>query len=83
MALLLYLFPVIVILLSSLLGEPLTRRRLLALLLALGGLAVTIGLEWSTSLRGLLLGLGAALIYALYILAGSRLRERGHPLAAA
>lgn len=82
-ALLLYLFPVIVILLSSLLGEPLTRRRLLALLLALGGLVVTIGLEWSTSLHGLLLGLGAALIYALYILAGSRLRERGHPLTSA
>lgn len=82
-ALLLYLFPVIVIALSSLLGEPLTRIRLTALLLALSGLVITIGLEWSTSLYGLALGLGSAFIYALYILAGSRLTQRGHPLSSA
>jgi uncharacterized membrane protein len=72
-ALLLYLFPVIVILLSSLLGEPLTRRRLLACCWRWAG--------WlSHRARGRpaarpAAGLGAALIYAVHP-AGSRLRER-------
>lgn len=82
-ALLLYLFPAIVIVLSRLQGEQLSRSKLLALLLALAGLGTTIGLEWNTSVRGLLLGLGAALIYALYIVAGSGLRQRGHALSGA
>lgn len=82
-ALLLYLFPAIVLLLSVFLGERLTVRRLAALLLALSGLAVTIGLEFSARPLGLLLGIGAALIYSLYILAGSRFTAGTHPLAAA
>lgn len=82
-ALLLYLFPVIVLLLSVFLGERLTVLRLAALLLALAGLAVTIGLEFSAQPLGLLLGLGAALIYSLYILAGSRFTAGSDPLAAA
>lgn len=82
-ALLLYLFPVIVLLLSVFLGERLTVLRLAALLLALSGLAVTIGLEFSAQPLGLILGLGAALIYSLYILAGSRFTAGSDPLAAA
>ncbi|WP_029770425.1 DMT family transporter [Pseudogulbenkiania sp. MAI-1] len=82
-ALLLYLYPVLVLLLSMLLGERLTSLRLIALLLALSGLAVTIGLEFSARPLGLLLGIGAALIYSLYILAGSRFTAGTDPLAAA
>ncbi|SME93165.1 EamA domain-containing membrane protein RarD [Pseudogulbenkiania subflava DSM 22618] len=81
-ALLLYLYPVLVLLLSMLLGERLTSLRLIALLLALSGLAVTIGLEFSARPLGLLLGVGAALIYSCYILIGSRFTAGTHPLAA-
>lgn len=83
-SLLLYLFPAIVLVLSTLLlKEPFTRRRLLATSLALGGLLVTIGLDFQAQPLGLLLGLASALIYSLYILAGSRLSDSGHPLTSA
>jgi len=83
-ALLLYLFPAIVLVLSTLLlGETFTARRLLALALALGGLTVTIGLELSAQPLGLLLGLASAVIYSLYILAGSRYTSDCHPLTSA
>lgn len=83
-ALLLYLFPAIVLVLSTLLlGERFSARRLLALLLALTGLAITIGLELSAQPLGLLLGLASAVIYSLYILAGSRYTQGCHPLTSA
>ena len=82
-ALLLYLFPAIVLLLSAVLfKERLTGRRLLTLALALAGLAITVGTDLSARPLGLLLGVGSALIYALYILAGSRFAQGTHPLAA-
>lgn len=82
-ALLLYLFPAIVLLLSAVLfKERLTGRRLLTLALALAGLAITVGTDLSARPLGLLLGVGSALIYALYILAGSRFTQGTHPLAA-
>lgn len=78
-ALLLYLFPAIVAILSRLfLKERLTPARLTALLLALTGTALTVwpALSAGTGRRaeplGILLGLGAAVVYALYILAGAR-----------
>lgn len=80
-SLLLYLFPAIVLALSTLLlKEPFTRRRLLAICLALSGLLVTVGVDLQAQPLGLLLGLTSALIYSLYILAGSRLVHGGHPL---
>ncbi|WP_226034224.1 DMT family transporter [Aquitalea palustris] len=83
-ALLLYLFPAIVLVLSTLLlGERFSARRLLALLLALAGLAITIGLELSAQPLGLLLGLASAVIYSLYILAGSRYTAGCDPLTSA
>lgn len=83
-ALLLYLFPAIVLVLSTLLlGERFSSRRLLALALALGGLVITIGLELSAQPLGLLLGLGSAIIYSLYILAGSRYTSECDPLTSA
>jgi drug/metabolite transporter (DMT)-like permease len=83
-ALLLYLFPAIVLVLSTLLlGERFSARRMLALALAIGGLAITIGLELSAQPLGLLLGLASALIYSLYILAGSRYTSDCNPLTSA
>lgn len=84
-ALLLYLYPVIVGVLSRLVfGEPLTGRRVLAFVLALTGTVLMLGPSaWGSADAGLptvgiLLGLGSAVIYALYVLAGARVgRDTG------
>jgi drug/metabolite transporter (DMT)-like permease len=71
-ALLLYLYPVLVAVLSVIfLGDRMTKTRVLALGLALAGVALTAGPvtgEW----RGVALGLGAAAIYSVYIIVGDR-----------
>lgn len=71
-ALLLYLYPVLVAGLSVVfLRERLSWPRVLALGLALAGVALTAGPvagEW----RGVALGLGAAAIYSVYIIVGDR-----------
>lgn len=71
-ALLLYLYPVLVAALSVIfLRERLTWPRVLALALALAGVALTAGPvtgEW----RGVALALGAAAIYSVYIIVGDR-----------
>lgn len=81
-ALLLYAFPFIVALLAALfLGERLDTARVFALLLASAGLAMTIGGGTGT-LLGIALALGAALVYAVYIVVGTRLLRAVDPLAA-
>jgi drug/metabolite transporter (DMT)-like permease len=86
-ALLLYLFPLFVVLLSRALGhEPITGRRWLALAASLAGTALAIGpdglrgdgLDW----RGVALGLAAAAIYACYIVGGTRVTRGLAPVAA-
>jgi drug/metabolite transporter (DMT)-like permease len=73
-ALLLYLYPAIVTMLSALFfKERLTPVKLGALLLALVGTALTIGPLGSGRVPGILLALAAAVIYSGYILVGSRL----------
>jgi drug/metabolite transporter (DMT)-like permease len=71
-ALLLSLYPAIVALLAALfLREPISRRKGLALLLALLGTALTVGPatgEW----RGALLAASGAVIYSIYILVGAK-----------
>jgi drug/metabolite transporter (DMT)-like permease len=71
-ALLLYLYPVFVAILAALvLHEPVTPRKAFTLALALAGLALIAGPaggEW----LGVALAIAAALIYSVYILAGSR-----------
>ncbi|MBL8096629.1 MAG: DMT family transporter [Anaerolineales bacterium] len=71
-ALLLYLYPVLVAVLSVLfLRDRFTWPRVLALALALAGVALTAGPvtgEW----RGVALALGAAAIYSVYIIVGDR-----------
>jgi drug/metabolite transporter (DMT)-like permease len=73
-ALLLYLYPALVMVFSALIfKEPVTRLKILALLLALFGAVLIIGPGWEGQPLGIILGLGAALIYSLYILAGNRI----------
>jgi drug/metabolite transporter (DMT)-like permease len=82
-ALLLYSFPFIVAVLAALvLGERLDAARVGALLLASAGLAMTIGGGRGTPL-GIALALGAALVYAVYIVVGTRVLRDVDPLAGA
>jgi drug/metabolite transporter (DMT)-like permease len=76
-ALLLYLYPAIVTLLAALLfKERLTLTKLGAVLLALVGTVLTIGPTGSGRTLGILLGIASAVIYSIYILAGSRIMPR-------
>lgn len=75
-ALLLYLYPVIVTIVSSIIsGKGLSRRRLLAVLVALAGTGLAVGGGLDGSILGISLGIGAALIYSIYILVGERVTE--------
>ncbi|MBR2583039.1 MAG: EamA family transporter, partial [Oscillospiraceae bacterium] len=81
-AALLYTAPAIVLLLSALLfGEKLTPRKILCVLLSVLGCALVSGLGSGgapLTLRGLLLGLGAGLGYALYSIFSRLIQQRGY-----
>lgn len=71
-ALLLYAYPTLVVLLSAaLLGERLTLARVALLAASFAGLALTLGAGQGTA-TGIALGLGAAAVYSVYILVGAR-----------
>ncbi len=76
MALLLYLYPAFVVILSVIFNhEPVNRLKIFALALALAGLALTVGPEggqWS----GVLLAIAAAAIYSVYILVGTKVMQQ-------
>jgi drug/metabolite transporter (DMT)-like permease len=79
-ALLLYLFPVLVALIARfVLGHALTRLQLCAIAMALVGSVLTIGRAGDGTPLGVFFGLLAAAIYSVYITVGSRLP----PLSAA
>lgn len=81
-ALLLYLYPALVALLSWLvLRHPLTRLQLAALGMALLGSLLTIGRAGDGAPLGIALALLAALIYSVYILVGARLPADVTPTA--
>jgi len=83
-ALLLYLYPAIVALLAVIiLHEHLTPVRVGALLLALTGTVLTIRLTEGGQLPGIILSIIAALIYAIYILIGSRFVPKAGAIPAA
>jgi drug/metabolite transporter (DMT)-like permease len=72
-ALLLYLYPALVTVLSAIfLGERLTAVKLVALVLAMVGTALTIGPTGSGQPLGIALAVSASVIYAIYILVGTR-----------
>jgi drug/metabolite transporter (DMT)-like permease len=76
-ALILYLYPGLVTIFSVLLfKEKLTPVKAGALILATGGAALTVGPIGVGQPLGIILAFGAAVIYSLYILAGSRLFKR-------
>jgi len=71
-ALLLYVYPTLVVLLSAVfLGERLTVARVALLAAGFGGLAIMLGGGQGTA-AGIALGLGAAAFYSVYILVGAR-----------
>lgn len=73
-AILLYLYPAVVTIFSFLLfKERMTGLKLLALLLAMAGTVLTIGVGGGGQLLGILLAMAAPFIYAAYILVGSRI----------
>lgn len=85
-ALLLYLYPAIVTLLSALvLRRRIGRGRSWAVGVALAGTALTVGGELYSHALGvaMALGIGAALIYSVYILVGEGVMQRVAPLPAA
>lgn len=83
-ALLLYLYPFIVTVLGALiLRQRLGQGRLLAVLAALFGTALTLGGGFAGEARGVALGLTAALVYAIYTFVGGRVLMREDPLASA
>lgn len=82
--LLLYLYPALVTIMSALIY----RRRIgaargWAIAAALAGTALTVGGDLQSQPLGILLGIGAALIYSIYILAGEGVMPRVGALPAA
>jgi drug/metabolite transporter (DMT)-like permease len=76
-ALLLYLYPVIVTILAVIiLKERISKWKIIALLIALGGTVLTIGPTGGGQFLGVVFGLGAAFIYSIYILVGSKITKQ-------
>jgi drug/metabolite transporter (DMT)-like permease len=76
-AILLYLYPAIVTILSALLfKEPITGLKVLALILALTGTVLTIGLDGGGSPLGIILAMIAPFIYSAYILTGTKITKQ-------
>ena len=83
-ALLLYLYPALVaVLAAAVLKERLSAITLVALAMALAGAALTIGFGGHGTLAGAAFAIGAAVIYSVYIIAGTRLMRLVSPLPAA
>ena len=76
-AILLYLYPVLVVMLTALfLKESITKLKTLALLLALGGTVFTIGLDRRGQFLGIVLAITAAIIYSVYTIVGSKVIKK-------
>ncbi|MBL8079769.1 MAG: EamA family transporter [Anaerolineales bacterium] len=79
-ALLLYLYPFFVTVLSTIfLHEKVTRIKIIALVLALTGTALTVG-PVSGMLIGALMAIAAALIYSIYIIVGTDVMKHVSPV---
>ncbi|MEI7849792.1 MAG: DMT family transporter [Chloroflexota bacterium] len=79
-ALLLYLYPVFVAILSTVFfHEKITRLKVLALGLALAGTALTVSPDGG-QIPGILLALSAAIIYSFYIIVGTSVMKKVSPL---
>ena len=77
-ALLLYLYPAIVTVISVIfLKEPVSKLKITVLVLALAGTVLTIGPAGGGQPLSIILSLGAAFIYSIYILVGSKIVKQG------
>jgi drug/metabolite transporter (DMT)-like permease len=67
-------------------GEPLRRLHMVAIGLSLVGLVFAVRAydpdTWNTSWRGAVLGIGSAMVQAVYVLGNQRLSDRVHPFGA-
>jgi drug/metabolite transporter (DMT)-like permease len=80
-SLLLFLYPAIVAVLSRIIfKELLTPVRTFAILLAFSGTALIVGPSPAGSPLGIALGVNAALVYSLYIMAGTHLLKSASPI---
>ncbi|MBU7007936.1 DMT family transporter [Phosphitispora fastidiosa] len=79
---LLYLYPVIVTLISAGLGdEKFTWRKMVSLFVSLSGLVLVVGLSLENlNMAGVLFGLGAAVVYSVYLIVGNRVLSQNNPL---
>lgn len=76
-AILLYVFPAMVTVLSVFfLKERLTTKKISALLLAMTGTVFVVGFETGGSILGILYALGAAVFYAVYIVVGAKATKK-------
>jgi drug/metabolite transporter (DMT)-like permease len=76
-ALLLYLYPAIVTILAVIiLKERISKWKIIALVIALGGTVLTIGPTAGGQFLGVVFGLGAAFVYSIYILVGSKITKQ-------
>jgi drug/metabolite transporter (DMT)-like permease len=66
----------VTILAVIILKERISKWKIVAVLIALGGTVLTIGPTGDGQLLGVLFGLGAAFIYSIYILVGSRITKQ-------
>lgn len=80
--LLLYLYPVFVAILSFFFNkEALSKRLMVSVLLSLGGMVLVLGTPGGdVNVLGVLLALGAAAIYSLYIIIGNRVTSSVPPI---
>ena len=75
-AVLLYLYPALVTGLSfAVLKQPITRMKLGALILSLLGILLVIDVQSGGQMTGILLAILAAVIYAVYIMAGAKVTQ--------
>lgn len=83
-AMLLYTYPALVTLLSFAVGdEHITWHKCIALAICFSGLFLILGVSFaSISTIGVLLGMGAAVVYSGYIVIGNRVLKNVHPLVA-
>ena len=81
-AMLLYTYPAIVSVLSFFIGdERYTWQKGLALSVCFSGLFLVLGVSFdNANMLGFVFGLGAALVYSVYIVAGNRLLQNTNPL---
>jgi len=72
-AILLYLYPALVVIFTVLfLKEPITKIKILALIMAMAGTILTIGPDGGGQSLGIILAITAAIIYSIYIIVGSK-----------